>query len=124
MIAIGIGCRAGAAAEDILAVIHDALATLPGAVAGGLYTLAEKSTEPGLGHAAAALGLPLVSLDVASLRAVAGGALTRSPRVEALHGLPSVAETAALAGAGPGAVLLVARRANKTATCAIAEGPR
>ncbi len=120
MIAIGVGCRKGASAEDILAVIREALAALPGRAARGLFTLAEKSGEPGLDSAAAAMGLPLVFLDAATLRAVAPGALTRSPRVEALHGLPSVAETAALAGAGPGAVLLVARLANKTATCAIA----
>ena len=70
--------------------------------------------------AAAALDLPLVFLDHPALRHVAGGARSVSDRVEAMFGLPSIAETAALAGAGPGAVLLLPRRANPRATCAIA----
>jgi cobalt-precorrin 5A hydrolase len=54
---------------------------------------------------------------------VAGGARSCSSRIEDLYGLPSVAETAALAGAGQGATLLVPRRSCPTATCAIAGLP-
>jgi cobalt-precorrin 5A hydrolase len=121
MIAIGIGCRRGASGADIVGVIRDALAALPGdAVPDGLFTHAAKRGEPGLDEAAAFLGLPLVFLDPAVLQLVAGGAQSCSSRVEERFGLPSIAETAALAGAGQGATLLVARRSGATATCAIA----
>ncbi len=124
MIAIGIGCRRKCRAEDIVTLVRDALATLPGTgdVVTGLFSVADKRGEPGLAAAAAALGLPLVFLDRSMLQLVAGGARTRSRRVEEMFGLPSVAETAALAGAGRGAVLLVPRLACATATCAVA-GP-
>ena len=52
----------------------------------------------------------------------APGALTHSQRVLDLKGVPSVAETAALAAAGRGARLLAARVSNKEASCAIAIG--
>ncbi len=123
MIAIGVGCRKGCPPGDILALVRDALAALPGSTPTGLFTVTEKRGEPGLAAAAAALDLPLVFLDRPALRHVAGDVRSVSRRVEAMFGLPSVAETAALAGAGPGAVLLVGRRANPRATCAIA-GPR
>ena len=122
MIAIGLGCRLACPEDDILALVREALASLPGRVPGGLFTMAEKRNEPGLAAAAAALGLPLVFLDRAALRLVVGDARTRSRRIEAMFGLPSVAEAAALAGAGRGAVLLMPRRAGPRATCAIA-GP-
>jgi cobalt-precorrin 5A hydrolase len=38
----------------------------------------------------------------------------------AMFGLPSIAEAAALAGAGPSSVLLVARKSAGGASCAIA----
>jgi cobalt-precorrin 5A hydrolase len=38
----------------------------------------------------------------------------------AMFGLPSIAEAAALAGAGPSSVLLVARMSDGGASCAIA----
>ncbi len=123
MIAIGVGCRKDCPADDILALVRDALAALPGSTPEAMFTMAEKRGEPGLAAAAAALGLPLVFLQRAALRLVAGDARSRSARVETLFGLPGVAETAALAGAGPGAVLLLPRRAGPRATCAIA-GPR
>ena len=124
MIAIGLGCRKGCPAEDVVRLVRRALALLPAhASPGGLFSLADKSGEPGLGDAAKILGLPLAFLDRAALRRVAGKARSWSRRVEDLYGLPSVAETAALAGAGEGAVLLVERLACPTATCAIA-GPK
>lgn len=123
MIAIGIGCRKACPAEDIVALVRDALAQLPDARPTGLFSVAEKRTEPGLAAAAESLGLPLVFLDKAILQLVAGDAKSCSRRVEEMFGLPGIAETAALAGAGQGAVLLVPRIAAPNATCAIA-GPR
>ena len=123
MIAIGIGCRKACPAEDILALVDEALAALPGRTPSGLYTIADKQGEPGLAAAAASLGLPLVFLDKAVLTLVSGDARSCSRRVEEMFGLPGIAETAALAGAGQGAVLLVSRLASSTATCAIAGPP-
>ena len=120
MIAIGAGCRKDCPADEILGLIRETLAAFPGATARGLFTVADKKGEPGLEQAAAALGLPLVLLDKAVLQLVAGDAKSCSRRVEELYGLPSIAETAALAGAGQGAVLLSARRNSARATCAIA----
>ncbi len=124
MIAIGIGCRRGAAADEVVALVREAIELLPDeAVPTGLFTLAAKTGEAGIAGAAAALGLPLAFLDQAALALVADEARSSSPRVEEMFGLPGVAETAALAGAGPGAVLLVPRLASATVTCAIA-GPK
>ena len=121
MIAIGVGCRKACPAADILGIVRAALAELPGdRLPQGLFTLTDKRGEPGLEQAAAALDLPLIFLDRAVLQLVAGGARSCSSRIEDLYGLPSVAETAALAGAGQGATLLVPRRSCPTATCAIA----
>lgn len=124
MIAIGIGCRKACPDDDIVTLVREAVALLPSeAKPSGLFSLSDKSGEPGLARAAATLDLPLTFLDRAELQRAAGAARTRSRRVEDLYGLPSVAETAALAGAGAGAVLLVERLSSPMATCAIA-GPR
>ncbi len=87
-----------------------------------LFTAVEKQGEPGIAAAAAALGLPLVFLPRAVMEAAAPAAQTRSERVVELFGVPSVAETAALAGAGQGATLVVKRVAEGGATCAAARG--
>ena len=122
MIAIGIGCRRNCPADDIVALVRRALALLPAAAKpDGLFSLAEKKGEPGLRDAARTLGLPLTFLSAAILRDAEACALTRSARIEAMFGVPSVAETAALAGAGRGARLLVSRQASATATCAVAQ---
>ena len=128
-IAIGVGCRKACPATDIVALVRTALARLPGAPEpAGLYTLESKRGEPGLVAAAATLGLPLVFLERDALETVAGAARSHSARIEAIYGLPCIAETAALAGAGCDAMLLVERLACATATCAIAgpgaPGPR
>ncbi|PSC06685.1 cobalamin biosynthesis protein CobE [Alsobacter soli] len=124
MTAIGIGCRKGCPAASIVALIRRALAdpALAGAGMMAVFTTIEKQSEPGIAAAAAALSLPLVYLPRAALEAVAPSAQTRSERVVELFGVPSVAETAALAGAGPGARLLVPRISADGASCAVA-GP-
>jgi cobalt-precorrin 5A hydrolase len=123
-IAIGIGCRSGVSAEAVAALVGRVLAAAGSAPATGatLYTILEKTQEAGLREAAAALGLPLVYLPRTVLADAADGAVTRSERVVALFGVPSVAETAALAGAGPGARLVVTRMAADGVTCAAARG--
>ncbi len=118
-LAIGIGCRSGVSADAIMALIETACGQIDGRPS-GLYTMQEKSTEHALTEAAERLGLPLVYVARAALQAAAGRAVTKSQRVLALFGVPSVAETAALAGAGPGSRLVLPRITAGGVTCAIA----
>lgn len=85
-----------------------------------LFTIDAKRDEAGLREAARLLELPLVFLPLQALLARRDELLTHSPRVEALTGVGSVAEAAALVGAGPGSLLLGPRLASARATCAIA----
>jgi cobalt-precorrin 5A hydrolase len=117
MIVAGFGFRS----ETTLAALQDALSR-----AGGpegithLATLAAKA--PGLAPLGNLLGLPVIALPPEAL--IDQPTLTRSARVQALHGTGSVAEAAALGAAGPGARLRGPRVASSdgTATAAIAEG--
>jgi len=119
-IAIGLGCRKGVSGEVIASLVREALGRIKQTGATALFTVDAKRDEAGLAQAAQALAMTLHFLPQEALAAVAGEAQTRSPRVEALFGVPSVAETAALAGAGPGAVLILPRIARDNVTCAIA----
>jgi cobalt-precorrin 5A hydrolase len=117
MIVAGFGFRGGVTLD----ALADALARAGGA--GGvthLATLAEKAEA--LAPLGQALGLPVVAVAETALRGLATP--TRSGRVQALKGVGSVAEAAALAAAGPGARLRGPRvvSADGTATAAIAEG--
>jgi cobalt-precorrin 5A hydrolase len=122
MIVAGVGCRKGASADDIGAVIADALARagIPADALDLIATPELKAGERGIAAAAAALGVPLVLIPKAAMEAAGARASTRSERVLALTGVPSVAEAAALAAGGPQAQLIVPRIAAGTATCALA----
>ncbi len=124
MMVAGLGCRRGARAEDVAAAIAQALhgAGRQPADLARLATSATKAQEPGLRAAAAELGLSLDAVPQPALLAAAPGCLSHSARVMAEAGVPSLAEAAALASAGPGARLLGPRvAAGRTATCALAE---
>jgi cobalt-precorrin 5A hydrolase len=122
-IAIGVGCRKGCASDAIVALVRRALARAgcEGATA-MIFTHPAKRAEAGLEEAANRLNLPLVFLDPEEMRKAADRAATRSGVVMALFNLPSIAETAALAGAGAGARLIAPRISAAGASCAIAEG--
>jgi cobalt-precorrin 5A hydrolase len=124
MIVAGIGCRKGATAREIEAALAAALEhsgrTLD--AVSMIATAQAKATEPGIAAAAAALGVPLMAIAPEDLAAAGTRALTRSERVMAHMGVPSVAEAAALAAGGPLARLLAARHVIGPATCALAEG--
>jgi cobalt-precorrin 5A hydrolase len=120
-VAIGIGCKKGCPSEAIIALVARAMAAAScTGMDARLFTHAAKKNEPGLADAAKALGLPLVFLDGDVLQQASLRAATRSPKVMTLFGLPSIAETAALAGAGPSSILLLARMSEGRASCAIA----
>jgi cobalt-precorrin 5A hydrolase len=122
MIVAGIGCRAGASARDVEAVLSAALAKahLDPATLGVIATSAAKGIEPGIAAAASSRGAKLVLVPQAELEAAGARVVTRSERVLALTGVPSVAEAAALAAAGLDARLVVPRVAIGPATCALA----
>jgi cobalt-precorrin 5A hydrolase len=125
VIAIGIGCRAGASAANIVSLVQRALAeTGIDGEGAKLFTIDMKRDEIGLLKASRLLAMPIVFLPRDVLSARAGDALTRSDRVRALYGVPSIAETAALAGAGTGSCLVVPRLTAGAVTCAIAIGSR
>ena len=64
--------------------------------------------------------MAVVFLSLENLRARDKDVLTHSARVEEIFGVGSVAEAAALAGAGAGSILLAPRVATTRLTCAIA----
>jgi cobalt-precorrin 5A hydrolase len=123
MIVAGVGCRKGATAVQIEAVIVAALAGagLDIAAVGVVATAAVKGDEPGIAAAASSIGVPLVLVAPDDLVAAGARAATRSERVLALAGVPSVAEAAALAAGGPAARLIAPRIAVGPATCALAD---
>ncbi len=124
MIVAGIGCRRGASAAAITQIVEAALAEcqLKLSALEALATAAEKGDEPGIRDTAERLSLPLILVAAPDLGLAADKALTVSQRVLDLKGVPSIAETAAIAAAGRDARLLAARISNKEATCAIAIG--
>jgi cobalt-precorrin 5A hydrolase len=122
VIVAGVGCRRGAAQADVQAAIRAALAHcgVPANALGAIATSLAKSTETGITGAAAELGVPVLSVSERDLEAAASSTRTRSERVLALLGVPSLSEAAALAGAGPTSRLLASRIAIGSVTCALA----
>jgi cobalt-precorrin 5A hydrolase len=125
MIAAGIGCKRGAAASDIEAAIHAALASarIEADALDVIATIEAKSAEAGIRTAAAKLGVTLMVVPELELFAANGRVETHSERVAVLSGVGSVAEAAALAAAGPASTLIVPRLIVGAATCALAATP-
>jgi cobalt-precorrin 5A hydrolase len=65
--------------------------------------------------------VPLLVVPQRDLEAAGARTVTKSARVVALAGVPSVAEAAALAAGGPRARLIAPRVAVGPATCALAD---
>jgi cobalt-precorrin 5A hydrolase/precorrin-3B C17-methyltransferase len=118
-VVVGAGCSRGCEADELLALIDDALASAGAsrAVVRALATVDARADEPGLREAARRRGWPLRTHPASALRAVE--VPTPSPVVDAHVGTPSVAEAAALLTAGA-AELLVTKRRSAQATCAVA----
>jgi len=122
VIVAGIGCRKGASAAQIDAAIETALerAGRPLARLDLMATSERKREEEGITEAASARGLRLILVAQADLEIAAARGTTWSRRVLALAGVPSVAEAAALAAAGPRAQLILPRIVVGPVTCALA----
>jgi cobalt-precorrin 5A hydrolase len=123
MIVAGVGCRKGVQPGDVKAVILAAFEQAGIAVSGlgKIATIHAKSREKGIEAAASAMRVPLVLMTQADLMSVMMRVATRSAQVEALVGVPSVAEAAALAAGGPSARLIAPRIVVGPATCALAQ---
>jgi len=122
MIVAGIGCGRGVRSEDIVSLVGAMLATFGIARENldAIATEASKADECGIANAARSLSVRLVRCSLADLEGVARKVVTRSARVQALKGVPSIAEASALVVAGDNARLLGARVAANKVTCAIA----
>jgi cobalt-precorrin 5A hydrolase len=125
MIAAGIGCRRACALEDVLAVVRVALERVGRGLddVDAFYAPMIRADSPALRGAAAQLCKRLEFVAQERLLEQSAGALTRSERVLRALGVPSIAETAALAGAarpGRSARLLGPRVSFGGATCALA----
>ena len=123
VIVAGVGCRRGAAAHEIEAAIAAALARcrLPAAALSMIATSETKGAEVGITTAASLLRVPFVLVPQDTLVDASHRTLTRSQRVLQRTGVPSLAEAAALAAAGPQARLLAPRICVGRATCALAQ---
>jgi cobalt-precorrin 5A hydrolase len=121
MIVAGIGCRKGAAAEQIIAAVQEALDCygMDTSALGLLATGEVKRDEPGLTQAAAMLNVPLLILDAGRLKGAAPRCLTSSAASLEASGVPSLSEAAAIVAAGPNGRLLGPRLALDTVTCAL-----
>ncbi|MEH3065006.1 MAG: cobalamin biosynthesis protein [Methylobacterium radiotolerans] len=118
----GIGFRRGTEAEEIAELIERALA-LVGAARSSLAAVAtadDRASDPAIRAATARFGLAPDSIAAAALEARDAEIVTRSARIERLRGVGSLAEAAALAGAGPRSRLALPRIASGGATCALA----
>lgn len=130
----GLGFRAGtdvaslrSALQVALSASQSAAGLLPALTA--LATAEDKATHPALSQLAAELALPVVAVPLAQLAELAelaahSGRLSATPsaHVPQRYGARSLAESSALAAAGPSARLLAARAvsADHMATAAIA----
>ena len=117
MIVAGFGFRGAAT----VASLRDALAQTGGQPQ-ALAAPHDKAEAECLIQLAQSLFLPVLAIDPGALRAAA--TITQSPVVRARRGTGSVAEAAALAGAGPGARLIGPRclSSDRMATAALAKG--
>jgi cobalt-precorrin 5A hydrolase len=124
MMVAGIGCRSGISPKELDSAIDAALSqrVAAGKALGLIAAPAAKAHEVALAAVAAARRVPLLLVTQTDLEAADGCTLTRSERALSTMNVGSVAEAAALAGAGPMARLLGPRIAIGPVTCALAEG--
>lgn len=122
MIVAGLGCKAGATADAVLAAIAAALQTyaVERETLNALASSEKKAIEPGIREAAIILSLPLHVVAEDLLRDAQAGTVTHSSFSMAVAGVSSVSEAAALAACGPGSALFGPRVARNGVTCALA----
>ena len=124
MIVAGLGSRKAISAEQVHAAIDAALvhSHLSAQQLDLIAVPALKGTEAGIQAAAAARGIVVRLIAQDLLESANPRTVTRSTHSMAAMNVHSVAEAAALAGAGPNARLLAPRISVGPVTCALAEG--
>jgi len=122
---LGLGCERNTAPEEVIALAERALAEAGSGESdlALIVTLDARSKEPAIHAAARHFAVPLCFFDAATLEAEADRLQNPSEIVFAHTGCHGVAEGAALAGAGPDAVLIVPKMRSTRATAAIAGRP-
>lgn len=126
ILVIGLGCRQGCSAEQLLALIEDSLgqAAISLDAVRALASIEHKREEPGLIQLAAQLNLPLRVFSAEQLAPYAPRLSQRSTVAFEQTGCFGVAESAALALAehlgGTPASLLIPRTHSSVATFALA----
>lgn len=126
VLALGIGCERGCPSAEIIDLARATLAEagLAAESVAVVVSLELKLAEPGIHALAAALGVPARFFPASRLLAETERLSERSPAVFRATGCWGVAEGAALAAAGPGGVLAVAKLKSQRATCAVARAAR
>ena len=122
--ALGIGCARNCPPDEMATLVKRTLAEAgiaPAAVA-SVNSIDLKADEPAIIALARDMGVPLRVFAADTLEAETPRLAHPSDVVFAEVGCHGVSEAAALAQAGPGAVLAVAKRKTGQATCALAQG--
>ena len=125
MIIAGIGARARATSGDLVAAVREACARsgIEVSEVGQLSGLDRAQTVAALRDAASQLNVAAVVWTTSALRMEAARCVTQSEASVAATDVPSIAEAAALAAAGPDGMLILPRIALATVTVALAVGP-
>jgi cobalt-precorrin 5A hydrolase/precorrin-3B C17-methyltransferase len=122
---VGLGAARGAPADEVIALITETLDRhdlAPQSIA-GFASIDLKADETGLHAAAKHFTVPLTFFTADELNAEAHRIPNPSEIVAREVGTPGVAEAAALAAAGPDAVLIAEKAKGARVTCAIARAP-
>ena len=123
--ALGVGCERGVPESELADLVERTLAGAdlsPRSLA-GVFSVDLKADEPAVHALAEALGLPARFFDPATLEALTPRLANPSDVVFREVGCHGVSEAAALAAAGDGGTLRVAKTKSRRATCAVAEAP-
>lgn len=121
MIIAGLGFSSRCEGEELAALVRRAEA-MTALRAERLAAPIWKLRSPALQDASRILALPITAVSEDELKAADPGCVTTSHASQARAGIGSVAEAAALAGAGHAARLALPRIASAHATCALSYG--
>lgn len=122
LLVLGLGCVRGADRDEVIDLAEkalDASGRAPGALS-FIASLDARLNEPALRAVADHFGVPLRVFDAGRLEAETARLANPSDLVFAHTGCHGVAESAALAGAGGDAVLIVQKTKSRHATAAVA----
>ncbi|MHC1548591.1 cobalamin biosynthesis protein [Phyllobacterium sp. K27] len=120
--ALGLGCERGCDPAELLALAEQVISAVLKDISQlvGVFTIDQRINEPAIVDVATRLGVPLYAFDAARLEVETPRLLNPSAQVFALVGCHGVAESAALAGAGAKAQLIVGKTKSAHATAALA----